>query len=352
MGKRKFFIMFIMLCGFFFLFSENSVKASEIVISEKPVSADIFYGQPLYISTLEGGVSNVEGTFFWKDFDKVLNVGKYEEIVVFTSVDGEEKEISVEISVLPARVYIEFEKELRKIYDGTDYIKDDCYIVKGIFDSSVYVKGDISVRLDSLFVGENIPVSIQGLSLDGEGKENYYLDLAGHTATIHPRYIEMFGNSKDRVDFVRDFIPVNASLHVAHRNDLDVYIDGYDTKKIVDIHLVDNGVVVDAKNEVIVKIELSQKDLDYKRMELYNYYNGEFQKLEYNYSDGQLVYSCVGLGSLVIVSKYYDYTWVYIVGGLLALIVIVCLVCIGRKRYNRIVRYKSIKRRKDYGNYL
>lgn len=352
MSKKKFFIILIILCGCFFLLQENCASAQDIIISEYPVSSEIVYGHPLFSSSLVGGSSNVEGFFSWKEESKVLGVGNHKEIVVFTSVSGEKEEIEVDVSVLPKRVYIEFQKEMKKQYDGNDYIDNIEYIVKGIIDSSVYVKGKISIKLDSVFVGENIGVSIKGLELSGEGKDNYYFDLEGFTATIHPKYLDKFGSEKNRVDFSESiYIPVNSLLNI-NDSDLELNIDKYDVKKVIDIGVFSQGKKLNIAEKVFVKLNIDNNDLDYKRITLYNYYNGKYEELEYQYLNGELSYWCTGLGYLVVASKEYNYIWLYILCSIIILSLVIVLVYVQRKRYNRIKHYKSIRRRKDYGNYL
>lgn len=352
MSKRKFLIVLIVFCGFFFLLGENNVKSASVVISQKPVSEEIIYGHPLYSSSLTGGISNAEGTFSWKDENKVLEVGDHEETVVFTSLNGEQIEFGVNIKVLPKRVYLEFENQLRKQYDGNDSIKQFSYVVKGIIDSSVYVKGFASLRVDSFFVGERIKVNIDGICLEGKGKENYYLDLDGFFATIHPKYIEKFGNEKNKIEFSEDiYVPVNSVLQIEER-EINGDIEGYEIKKVFSLGIYSAAEKVKIDDKVTIKLNIDSKDLDYKRIVLYNYYNGKYQKLDYEYSNGELVYSCYGIGDLIITSRNYNYTWLYVGGSILLLSLIAILIFVERRRYNRIKHYKSIKRSRDYGNYL
>lgn len=353
MSKRLLFIMFILICGCVFLLAEKTiVKADYAVIVKKPVSEDIVYGHPLYSSKLKDGVSSVEGIYTWKDENKVLDVGEHEETVIFTSVNGETIEFNVDINVIPKRVYIEFENDLKKQYDGNDCISNVVYVVKGVIDSNVYVKGEISVKLDSVFVGVDIGVDVSGLSLEGEGKENYYLDLSGFVATIYPNQIEKFGNEKNKVVFSDGvYVPVNSILRIEEEN-LNLEIKDHEIKKVYRLDVISEGLKVDVDKKITVKLKIDENDLNYKRLVVYNYYNGSYTPVDYEYSNGQLVYSCVGLGSLVIASENYNYTWVYIISIIFMIMICAVVFVVYRKKYNRIQRYKSIKRRKDYANYM
>ena len=163
-------ILLLFFFGFFMFFKGQNVKAASVLIEEKPVASDIVYGQPLYVSELMGGVSNVAGIFHWKEEGKILNAGIHEEIVVFSSENNEDIEMSVVVNVLQKSVNIVFEQEIKKQYDGNDYVSSPNYIVKGIIDNTVYVSGNIEIKLTSVFVGEDIPVEIKGLELKGERK--------------------------------------------------------------------------------------------------------------------------------------------------------------------------------------
>ena len=93
--------------------------------------------------------------------------------------------------------------------------------------------------------------------------------------------------------------------------------------------------------------------MKYKRLKLYNYYNGEYKEIDYNYEGGILTYSCDGLGDLIISSKDYNYTWVYVVVSVILCVLVSMITIIGIKKYKRInrYRYKSLSRRKDHGDY-
>ena len=193
MDKRRLFIYLISIFLFLFLFDSKVVVAKETEILQYPVASDIYYGQPLFSSKLNGGIASVDGEFYWKNDDLVLDVGHHQEIVVFLPKNKEYEciEFDVAITVYKRRVYIEFEKKLTKLYDGNDSIEIPGYYIRGIVDDDVYVSGDIIAKLDSVFAGENVGVNISGLEIKGKNKDNYYLDLTGVVADVYKKHIEI-----------------------------------------------------------------------------------------------------------------------------------------------------------------
>ena len=132
--KNKYVIIFITCLAVFFFFGAFKVNAQEVIIVEKPTASDIIYGEPLFESVLRGGSGNVPGTFSWKNQRNTFTVGKHTEVVVFTPNDSNYApvETSVVFNVNKRRVYIKFEEEIRKLYDGTNKIELPNYIVGGI----------------------------------------------------------------------------------------------------------------------------------------------------------------------------------------------------------------------------
>ena len=160
MNKIKSFFMLCMMTFLFILVGEN-VKANSVIINEYPVAEDLVYGEPLFQSSLIGGSANVAGTFRWVEEDKVEFVGVSTQRVVFIPDDSSYnmKEFELDVKVEARRVYLKFEGELRKQYDGSDALILPSYVINGIIDKDVYIRGELKATLDSAFVGENINVN-------------------------------------------------------------------------------------------------------------------------------------------------------------------------------------------------
>ena len=83
---------------------------------------------------------------------------------------------------------------------------------------------------------------------------------------------------------------------------------------------------------------------------VFNYYNGVYESVDYNYENGYIIYRASSLGKLVITQKNIDFSWIYVVSGGVAL---VALLFIGTKIFSgkeKINKYKSKKRGKVYGS--
>lgn len=354
MIKRRLFLYLIGVLGAFFLFCGERAYAKQTVINEYPEAGDIIYGQPLFMSKLNGGSVNVDGTFLWKENNLVLDAGVHEQIVVFVPNDSaySREEISVEVNVSKRRVYLEFSEKLQKQYDSSDRLIAPSYVVRGIVDKEVYVSGNISLKLASVFVGENIDVTISGLELKGDVKDNYYLDLSGFKASVHPKFKEFFGETKDRVDFsFETLIPVNSVLKIEKNLNENLDLKNHKIISAYEVSVVSNNSVVDIEKIVHVKIKVNEENLNVKRLKIYNYYDNEYKEIDYSYADGYLSYSCVGLGTLVIAQKDFNYIWLYIICGIILMglsVYVGVRIAVNRRKINR---YRSLKRSKDYGNY-
>lgn len=351
MRIKTYFIIFSFWMLFFFFGLNIKVDAKEIYILSYPSASDLTYGEPLFESKLTGGKASVEGHFKWKEANKsLMEIGTSNEDVLFIPEDSSLDILimKIEVKVNKRRVYIKFEDNLYKQYDGNVGLDLPNYVIGGIIDSSVYVAGDLKGTTASVLVGDNIGVNLEGLELKGEKKDNYYLDLKGFYATIHPKVIEKFGGIKNRVEFSENvYVPVDSLVFVDEINSNGLSKSGFEIKSIYDLYIKSSYSRIEVSGDVGVRVKIEQADLDYRRIKIYNYYNDEFQQLDYKYIDGYLYYNCSGLGKLVIAQEDYNYSWVYISlvfvliggGGILL-----------RKYLNdrkSINRYKSLKRRKD-----
>lgn len=356
---RKISVFFIIIISLFFCFvSGESVSAFDYIINEEPTSTEITYGMPLFESKLVGGVSEVEGTFFWVDDSVVLDAGESLQKVLFVPDNNnlEAKEIDVVVKVNRRKVILVFEKEIAKLYDSLDSIKLPQYTVSGIIDNDVYVRGNLIGTLENRFIGENINVNLSGIELAGDKKDNYYLHLSGFSANVYPKKIEMFEDRGNVLEILGDnYIPIQSSFYVKKSN-VVLEKEGYEVKGVYDTYVLNKKQRVDVSGKVSVKIKIDESELSFKRISLYNYYNGEYEEIDYTYSDGVIVYECEGLGMLVITSKQISYTWVYVVLLVIFSIVlsvfsfIVIRKIVLNKKKKKIKKYKSLKRRKDYGD--
>ena len=353
MNKKKFFITILMSFFFFVFLGAQRTLALETVIIQKPEVEELSYGEPLFESQITGGEANVPGSFFWKYSTRSFEIGTYVETIVFTPTDSsyDSVEIFVNVVVNKRRVFIKFEDEIYKQYDGTDSIKMPNYIVGGILKSdNIFIRGELESKLESALIGEN-NVILSGLELVGDKAKNYYLDLSGFKATVHPRFVEKFGSIKHKVEFSSEiFVPVNSLIYVDQEDSNSLKKEHYTIKSIYDVYLMNDGSIVDVDKEVIVKIQIPQTDLKYKRLNVFNYYNGVYESVDYNYENGYIIYRASSLGKLVITQKNIDFSWIYVVSGGVAL---VALLFIGTKIFSgkeKINKYKSKKRGKVYGS--
>ena len=250
-------------------------------------------------------------------------------------------------------MFLKFERDLYKQYDTSTSLTLPGYTINGIIGKSVYVRGTLVANLDSAFVGENINVNLNGLELVGEGKENYYLDLSSFKATVYPKFIEMFGLVKNRIDFSENtYVSMYSVIHVNEAN-VNLQKEGCKVVKAYNIEVKNGDNVIDIGEKVTVKVKVD--NFDDEGLILYNYYNGQYEKMDYAYEDGYLIYSSNGLGIIVLCEEITDYTWMFVTFGIilfvLILVAVVYAICKLLKNRKKINKYKSLKRRKDYGNY-
>jgi len=351
--KKKIYFIFIAFLFFFFFYNVNEVSASDVFIIEYPVASDISYGKPLFESTLTGGKASVEGVFSFKNNTDTFQVGTHSVGVVFTPNDDtyNKVEINIDVEVTKRRVHVKFEQDLSKQYDGSKLLKLPEYLVLGILDSDdVYVRGNLEAELDNVLIGYN-NVLLSGLELVGEKKDNYYLDLEGHIACVHPKFVEKFGNIKHKIEFGEDiYVPLNSVMFV-EKIESNLNKKKFDIKHVYDIYLKsdDNVIVVD--KEVKIKIKIDKSDLNYNRMHVYNYYDGKYEELDYVYKDGYIEYKASCLGDLVIAQKKLSFWWIYMLGSIVVLLVLVFVIVKLPKKHEKFNKYKSLKRSKEYGDY-
>lgn len=340
------------LAVFFFCNGDNTL-ALETIVVERPIAEDITYGEPLFESELIGGKANVRGNFSWKNDRDIFEAGEHKGAVVFTPLNAEydSVEIDVDFKVVKRRVYIKFEDEIYKQYDGTDVLDLPNYVVGGILGDGVYVKGNLEGSLQSVLIGIN-NVILKGISLGGDKAENYYLDLSGFVATVYPDFREKFGSIKHRVDFSKNiYVPVDSLLNVEKLESFNLEKKGYKIKEVYDIYLKSGDNRVDVHGDIKFKIKVDKSSFNYKRLELFNYYKGDYEKIEYEYKDGYILYSANSLGSLVFAEKELNLWWIYMLLALMFSGLIVTLVIKKLKGREKINKYRSLRRSKDYGDY-
>lgn len=350
-NKSKIFMCFIFFIGVFFFVDFSVAKANEIIINQYPVATDITYGQPLYMSSLSGGSANVDGAFVWDDEVLVLEAGVKQAKVNFVADEESYGEVSffVDVKVNLRRVYLKFEDALYKIYDGGTSLILPNYTVVGIVDKDVSLSGEATAALENGFVGENVKVNITGLQLVGARASNYFFDLNNIVATVYPDHVVKFGEDH-KVVFVGEIhVPISSTLSIEKVTDFNFFKKGYKTKNVYDIDVKSGNSVVDVDVEVLVKLKLDEISKS-KKILMFNYYNGEYEELNYNYDGDYLVYTAEGLGMLVIIEAETSYWWLYSI-IIFIFIFVLNFICI-KKVCNRqkINKYKSLKRRNDYGN--
>ena len=355
MKKKCFFtIVMYMLFSLFFC-CEKNVLASDIFIESLPMCEDIEYGEPLFESNIIGGSANVDGVFKFKDSELMLDAGNHSVEVIFISNEEPQKEliINVNITVHKKRVYIKFLEALYKQYDDSREILLPSYIVSGIrSNENVYVSGRLKGILDSAFVTNNANVILDGIELKGERKDNYYLDLDGFKASVYPREIENLFNDKNRIEFSSNiYVPINSVINVRKLDDISLVNEGYQIKDIYDVYLTSDSSRVDVNGRVKIKIKIDEEVFSYARLEVFNYYNNKYEKIsDYEYKDGYFIYEVSSLGQLVFAQRQINYNWIYYLLAYLLLSFMIYFVLKLVKNRKKINKYKSLKRRKKYGN--
>ena len=354
MLKKKYMIIFMGYLAFFFFYTAFKIKAADTFILEKPSASEIVYGEPLYMSDLIGGRTSVEGTFSWENNLQTFEAGEYEVKALFTPTDQNysSEEVLIHLKVNKRRVYIKFEKDIYKHYDGTNQVNLPNYLVGGIIDKTVYVSGNLEGELESVLIGQN-KVILSGLELKGGKKENYYLDLDNVYACVHPKYVEKFGEVKHRVEFgPNTYVPVDSLIYVDEIDDFDISMNGYDVKTVYDIYVKSGNTRLDVGEGSKVRIKVDKDKLDYRRFEMYNYYNGVYEKLDYKYKDGYVEYTAgKGLGKLILAQRKVNYLWIYILLIFAGSGVMVALFSKTGNEKEKIHKYKSLKRGRDNGDY-
>ena len=351
--KKKNALITIICMAFLFFFGASNVKALETVIEEYPIASDIVYGEPLFQSRLNGGKANVDGIFSWKNDKEILEIGTYEKTVVFSPFNQayEEKEFLVSVVVNKRRVYIKFEDDIYKQYDGSNNISLPNYVIGGVIDKGVFVRGELTGKLESSLVGESL-ISLEGIELVGEKSFNYYLDLNNFKATIYRTSVEKFGDIKDKIEFSENtYVASDALIYVEELEGSLFDKKGYKVLNAYDIYLKSGGDRIDISKKVNVKINIAQENFNYEKLEIYNYYNGAYKKIDYKYEDGYIMYTADSLGNLVFTQKIENYWWVYLSISLFIFGCFTFFVIKSFKGKEKINRYKSLKRSKDYENY-
>lgn len=345
MNKRMFLIaIFVFVC----FFCGSKVDALETIIIEEPSASEIVYGEPLYNARLSGGSANVDGKFTFEDVLAVVDAGNHSVNVVFTPSDSSYAPVTfpINIKINKRKVDVVFEREIFKLYDGTNNIKLPSYVIVGIIDEDVYVSGNLEGVLDSILVGENIGVELQGLQLEGEKKENYSLELDGFKATIYPKYLEKFSDSHNRVEFSGDCVPVNSLLYIDKIDDLN--IDGYKVLDAYNIYVKSYNQIVEVRG--LIKTKLVVENFDAKKVKVLSCDNYlKCREIDYKYNDGYLSYSDNGINKIVLAEKIYNYDYIWLIlASVVGVSFVIYVIVYKVKHKSKIKKYRSPRRRDEY----
>ena len=97
---------------------------------------------------------------------------------------------------------------------------------------------------------------------------------------------------------------------------------------------------------------MDENNFNYKRLKLYNYFNGAYEEIEYTYSEGYIEYSASALGILVFAQKELNFWWLYILIVSFVLTFDAVLIVKRMQSREKVNKYKSLKRSRDNdGNY-
>lgn len=339
----------------FAFFCAKNIGAIDVTIEQVPVAEDIDYGEPLFESALSGGVSNVEGVFRWNKGEQLLEVGEHDVEVVFEPNDKLYSSVNffVKVNVNKRRVYLKFESDIYKQYDDTRDIKLPNYIVGGIRKGDgVYISGELKGTLESGLVSTSTKVILSGIELIGNKKENYYLDLEGFSAKVYPKYIEKFIGDKNRIQLDKNaYVPINTAIYVEEIEEESLTKEGYTILNSYDVYIASDNDRIDMNKPVKVKIKIDENNFNYERLHVYNYYNNSYEEIvDYKYEDGYFVYSASSLGQVVFAQKELNFWWAYLLGSLFTVSALLFVILALLKNRKKINKYKSLKRRKDYGD--
>ena len=146
------------------------------------------------------------------------------------------------------------------------------------------------------------------------------------------------------------YVPYDSIFQVKEYNGENVVIKNHKIKKIYSLNVISGNSIVNIEGNIFIKLKIDEKYINYKRIKLYNNYNGEYEEINYSYKDGYLTYNCNGLGDLIISTQDVNLIWLYILCSLFIFSLISYCVVRMVIKHNEIHRYKSLKRGKDYGN--
>ena len=336
-----------------YIFNSSRTNACETIIYSPPEASDLTYGDHLYKSKLTNGIANIEGIFLWEEENLVLTPDDNHSTVVFlpSNPDCASKKINVNLTILPKEIRPVFESPLKKQYDEANTIVLPNYLIKGIIDEDTYVKGILKAKTESVLVGDNISVIMEGLEIVGEHKDYYRLNLSGYTATIHPKQIEKLGEIKNKIIFNNNeaFVPTNSSLLI-NKHDSSLFKEGYKIQSIYNITIKSDGEeVTNIPGSFSLKLKL--EDINPKKHQLFNYVNNEYEKINYTITDdGYILYTISVIGDLVIAEKKAN-TFIFIIFPILIIsIIVILLTQKSIKTKTKIKKYRSLKRGRNHEN--
>lgn len=328
-----FFIMPSKLCAIDYNASIESVE-------------NLVYGDK-YSEGVINGESSIPGNFKFKNNNDVVNfVGINNVEVVFVPDDSNYslKTFNVDTDIKQRRISIVFKAPIYKQHDGLATIDLPDYTYSGILNDEVSVEGELVGELSATYPGEGIAINLSGVSIKGDKKDYYYIDLLNHNARIYPSKLEHFGDNATVIALDKDvYVDIGYSLKVEEVTSQETIINDLYTSFVKYTYNVynhyGNELKIDSKYKVLMKIE--ETYLNKERLYAFELTeDGEYKDLEYTYSDGNIIFTIDSGSSFVLATRNIEYRFIIMFSSILLFSVVFIIV------YT--IRNSKIKSGKEY----
>ena len=346
MSKNKLkFVIFIFAFLSFLVFKSDFVLANDYTISIESVD-NLVYGNKLKDGYINGK-SSISGEFsFYKQENVINSVGETEIEIIFTPDDLENyetKKVNFVANVEKRKIFVIFEAPIYKQHDGGTGVNLPCFSYGGIINNEVNVAGTLVGNFSATYVGEDIPIVLSGITIEGEKSEYYYVDLLEHSGRIYPSKLEKGGENATIINLDKGvYVDVGYSLKVSKEDYNtsicnDMYTSFLKYSYIVYNH---NGVKMDVDGNFKVQMSISQEIMNTERIKLFELTSdGEYKKLDYSYIDGEIRFSIASQSELVICARNIEYKFIFLFSAILLFSLI--FVIVYRWKNSRIKEYKE-----------
>lgn len=346
MSKNKLkFVIFIFAFLSFLVFKSDFVLASDYTISIESVD-NLVYGNKLKDGYINGK-SSIDGEFsFYKQENIIDSVGETEIEIIFTPDDlqnYETRKINFIANVEKRKIFVIFEAPIYKQHDGTTGVNLPNFSYGGIINNEVSIEGSLIGNFSATYVGEDIPVILSGITIEGEKNEYYYVDLLEHSGRIYPSKLEKGGENATTITLDKGvYVDVGYSLKVIKEDYNASICDDMYTSFLKYSYVVynHNGIEMDVDGNFKVQMSISQDIMNTERLKLFELTSdGEYKKLEYSYIDDEIGFSIDSGSVLVISTRNIEYKFIFLFSAILLFSLV--FVIVYRWKNSRIKEYKE-----------